>query len=286
MVYLDDHRSGNDVGVFLQDEYRALSNLTIVVGARYDGYECFGSTINPRLAFVWQAGLTTTFKLLYGRAFRVPNASELYLSDGGLSLKSNPDLEPETIDTYEWVGEQAISRNIRATASVFTYHIRDMITQTIDPADGLGVYENTDQIHVVGGEVALEGKWAGGWKSRASCAIENAEDKTTQEQLNNSPRVLGKANFLIPLLNEAAFAGLELQYTGDRKTLAGNEAEEHLLANLTLFSKKLFKSWELSASVYNLLDKRYGDPGGTEHIQDLIEQDGRTFRVKATKRFW
>ena len=285
VVYLDDHRSGNDIGVFLQDECRVLSNLAVIVGARYDGYELFGSTANPRLALVWQASPTTTFKLLYGRAFRAPNAFELYYSDGGLTSKSNPDLKSETIDTYEVVGQQAIGRNLRATVSAFTYDIRDMVTQVIDPADGLVVYENAEQVRAVGGEMALEGKWAGGWKSRVSCTIENAEDKTTHEQLNNSPHVLGKANLLIPLLNEAAFAGLELQYTGDRKTLAGNVAEEHLLANLTLFSEKLFKSWELSASVYNLLDELYDDPGSTVHVQDLIEQDGRTFRVKATRRF-
>ena len=285
MLYLDDRRQGNIYGVFLQDEYRVLSNLTAIAGARYDWYECFGSTVNPRLALVWEAGPTTIFKLLYGRAFRAPNAYELYFSDGGVSLKSNPDLMPETIDTYEVVGEQAIGKNLRATASAFTYRIRDMITQVTDPADDLGVYENIDQVRAVGGELALKGKWADGWQTRASCAIENAEDETTHTRLSNSPRVLGKANLVIPLLNEAVFVGLELQYTGDRKTLAGNEAEEHILANLTLFSDKLFRNWELSASIYNLFDTSYGDPGGTEHIQDLIEQDGRTFRVKATKRF-
>jgi iron complex outermembrane receptor protein len=202
-----------------------------------------------------------------------------------VSLKSNSELKPETIVTYEVVGEQAIGKNLRATASAFTYRIRDLITQVTDPEDDLGVYENMEQVRAVGGELALEGKWTGGWQTRASCTIENAEDETTHTQISNSPHVLGKANLLIPLLNEAAFAGLELQYTGDRKTLAGTEAEEHLLANLTLFSDKLFKDWELSASLYNLFDTSYGDPGGTEHIQDLIEQDGRTFRVKATRRF-
>jgi hypothetical protein len=29
----------------------------------------------------------------------------------------------------------------------------------------------------------------------------------------------------------------------------------------------------------------YGDPGSTEHRQDIIDQDGRTFRVKLTYAF-
>jgi iron complex outermembrane receptor protein len=42
---------------------------------------------------------------------------------------------------------------------------------------------------------------------------------------------------------------------------------------------------ELSASVYNLLDRRYSDPTGSELVQRLVEQDGRTFRVKLTYAF-
>lgn len=36
----------------------------------------------------------------------------------------------------------------------------------------------------------------------------------------------------------------------------------------------------LSASLYNLLDQKYGYPGSTGHTQNVIPQDGRTFRVK------
>ncbi|MBI5196615.1 MAG: hypothetical protein HZA10_09865 [Nitrospirae bacterium] len=31
--------------------------------------------------------------------------------------------------------------------------------------------------------------------------------------------------------------------------------------------------------------KKYGDPGAGEHTQDIIEQDGRSFRTKLTYRF-
>jgi iron complex outermembrane receptor protein len=41
----------------------------------------------------------------------------------------------------------------------------------------------------------------------------------------------------------------------------------------------------VSASVYNLFDKSYADPGGGEHVQDRIPQDGRSFRVKVTASF-
>ena len=57
------------------------------------------------------------------------------------------------------------------------------------------------------------------------------------------------------------------------------------LSTLTLFSQNLLKGLDLSASVYNLLDKNYSDPSTPFHVQNVIQQDGRTFRVKLTYRF-
>jgi hypothetical protein len=51
---------------------------------------------------------------------------------------------------------------------------------------------------------------------------------------------------------------------------------------LHFFSRKIFKGVELSASFYNLFNQHYGDPGGTEHVEDIIEQDGGSFRFKMT----
>jgi iron complex outermembrane receptor protein len=81
------------------------------------------------------------------------------------------------------------------------------------------------------------------------------------------------------------FAGLELQYQSTVKTLAGRRADEFVTVNLTLFSKDIVKGLELSASVYNLFDTRYGFPGTGGHLQDTIGQDGRSVRVKLTYRF-
>ena len=90
------------------------------------------------------------------------------------------------------------------------------------------------------------------------------------------------------------FAGVEFLYVSERTTtqltplgtsVVGANAPGYGLVNLTLFSQNLVKGLELSASIYNLLDKRYGDPSTPGHQQAIIEQDGRAFRVKLTYRF-
>lgn len=67
--------------------------------------------------------------------------------------------------------------------------------------------------------------------------------------------------------------------------MAGNLTVGYTVANFTLSGRKLLPWLEVSASVYNLFDKAYADPGGQEHVQDTIPQDGRTFRLKATASF-
>jgi iron complex outermembrane receptor protein len=57
------------------------------------------------------------------------------------------------------------------------------------------------------------------------------------------------------------------------------------VVNFTLLSRELIKNLEASVSIYNALDRRYGDPATRFHRQDVIEQDGRSFRVKLVYRF-
>ena len=81
------------------------------------------------------------------------------------------------------------------------------------------------------------------------------------------------------------FSGLEVQYGSRVGTLSGGHAPAYWIANLTLFSRNLLKNLEASASIYNVFDRHIFYPAAGEHLQDVIEQDGRTFRVKLTYHF-
>jgi iron complex outermembrane receptor protein len=54
---------------------------------------------------------------------------------------------------------------------------------------------------------------------------------------------------------------------------------------VTLLAHTLTKHLDVSASVYNILDKRYFNPGRPEDTQDVIQQDGRNFQIKLTGKF-
>jgi iron complex outermembrane receptor protein len=284
-VYLDDARHDVTWGVYFQDEFRVLQNLALVGGARYDAYDSFGGTTNPRLAAIYDLTQDTTFKLIYGTAFRAPSAYELYYQDGGQTQKPALHLDPETITTYEAVVEQQFSREWRGTATGFYYVMKDLIDQYQDPSDGLLVFRNLEQVEARGVELALEGRWEGGWRSRVSYTYADARDGTTRATLVDSPNHLAKLNVIVPVVRETLFAGLEVLYDSSSKTLSGADTDDFVLTNLTLTYVSHDKHVELSASVYNLFDTHYAYPAFEEHVQDVIEQDGRAFRVKLTYRF-
>ena len=278
--YLNDHRSSQIWAIYLQDQFSLVDDLIFNVGARYDYYDSFGGTFNPRLALIYNLP-KTTIKLIYAEAFRAPTAYEAYYGAGGLlGSDANLHLKPEGITMYELVVERYFGDHLRGAVSAYYYTLDDLIDQQINPNTGNLIYKNSEQVEAKGIELEIEGKWASGLEGRISYALQEADDQETGETLTNSPHHLVKFNLICPLIGEKLFAGLEARYTSGRRTLAGHTTDGFFVTNITLFNQYLLKGLEVSGSVYNVFDESYGDPGASEHRQDVIAQDGRTFWVK------
>jgi outer membrane receptor for ferrienterochelin and colicin len=284
-VYLDEKADDYTYAFFLQDEYKILDDLILNLGLRYDYFDTVGSTTNPRAALIYSPYTSTNLKLLYGTAFRAPNAYELYYHDGDITQKLSHDLESEDIETFEFIVEQELTDNIRAVASIYHNEIEDLIALTTDPTDDLLVFSNLGEAKATGGELQFEGRWDNGWAGSISYSYQYAENKSTGEQLVNSPLNMVKCNVMIPLLEDKLMAAFEAQYESGRKTLDDDKTDDIFLTNLTLLSRNVIKGVTLSASIYNLFDQDYAYPGSEEHYQDSIEQDGRTFRIKLDYAF-
>ena len=282
-TYLDINPSADTVGGYVQDEVSILPRLILNAGIRYDYFDSFGETVNPRTALMYTPWTNGVFKFLYGQAYRAPNAYERFTQ--GSYYKTNPDLGPETIRSYELVYEQILNTSLRFNTSLFFNDAKDQITFGEDPADGLFSFANTDQVHSRGAEAEVEWRGHNGVRGNVSYTYAETEDRATGETLSNSPRHVGKLHYSVPLWTEKLMAGLELLGMSERKTVQGNESAGYWTANLTLLSREVVKGLELSASIYNLFDREYADPVSDDFTQDTIEQDGRTFRVKAMYKF-
>jgi outer membrane receptor for ferrienterochelin and colicins len=283
-VNLDDRRTTWNTGVYLQDEYQVFDSLALNVGVRYDHFDTFGDTVNPRVALIYSPFSHTTLKFLFGTAFRPPNGYELYYGDGA-TQKANTDLKEERSTNYELILEQSLGRHFRGTVSGYYTRVKDLIVLTTDPADEMMLFRNIGKVESKGVELLLDGKWDNGIRGRISYAFQDARDVAADEWLVNSARHLAKLHLLFPLVREKVFFGVEEQYTSRKKTGSGGRTGDFFVTNLTLSTRNLLHDFELSASVYNLFNTGYHVPASEEHVQESIRQDGRSFRVKATWRF-
>ncbi len=276
--------SSESQGVYLQHEVELRSDLILNTGLRYDHFSEFGGKLSPRLALIYRPSLKSALKLLYGNAYRAPNAYESYLESPGFT-KANLALDPETIRTSEIVYENYLTGNHLLSVSAYHYDIAALISQEFDPLDGEFVFRNGNRVHTSGAEIELEGRYARGLSLRGSLAWQRATYRESHDEINNSPRRMAKLNAVIPFFGERISAGVEAQYMSSLKTIAGTRTSGATVVNVTLFSAALAKDFTFSASIYNVFAQEYAYPGSTGHIQNLIPQDGRTFRVKVGYKF-
>jgi outer membrane receptor protein involved in Fe transport len=287
VLYFDDQRRSRIWAAYVQDEIMLSPSLLMNAGLRYDHTSTFGGTTNPRLAAIWRAGDASTFKLIYGRAFRAPSVYELYYEAPASTppIVANPGLRPEKIDTYEAVYEHSFDPQVRASISAYSYRIQDLIVQSTDPL-GVSTHENLDEVEGKGIEIEVEKRWNSGLQGRFSYALQQAVNVKTDVTLPNSPEHLAKVTLSLPLIKDRVLFGVEELYTGKRKMMTDAYLPSVATTNVTFLLRNASRSLELSASVYNLFDAKYADPVPLDFVPLYsVQQDGRTFRMKLTYAF-
>ena len=133
-----DHRQ-NLEAVYVQNEYRPLSEISLLAGARVDNHPIVGVNISPRgSVIVSTPSAHHTLRFSVGKAFRNPSFTDSYfqlqtpinLGPGGpttLQLEGSTDLESEKIITYE-IGYMFFpTYRLRTEIDLFSYRFTDYI---------------------------------------------------------------------------------------------------------------------------------------------------------------
>ncbi len=271
--------------LYVQDEFGITSRLTLNAGVRYDHYSTFGGTTNPRAALIYRAAEKTTLKLLYGNAFSAPDVYETS-PDFGIFYDDNLKLQPEHIQSLEARVEQGLGQYFQLSSGVYRNRISDLITLALNPIDQNFQYQNAGSAQATGMDVELSGRATNGLQGKASFDYVHAyDDGAGHPALDNSPGPMAKLNVIVPLVDQWLFAGVEGQFLGRRLTLLPGSVGSYQVFNLTLLGHTVGKHLDVAGSVFNVLDKKYFDPGRPEDPENAIQQDGRSLRIKITGRF-
>ena len=145
-------------------------------------------------------------------------------------------------------------------------------------------FQNVGQVDGHGLELRLDREWTDGYRLGVGYTLQRS-DSDFVDDLPNSPEHIVQLNGIAPLLGDRLSLGTELNWMSRRVTLQDNHADDRLLVNFTFIAKTPLQGFEVDFGVKNALDEDYGDPGGVEHLQDTIQQNGRTYWLGGRYQF-
>jgi len=257
------------VSPFLQFDWNLGHDFWLSTGARYDVYSTGEKRLTPRSGLIWNATQSTTFKLLYGQAFRVPNVAERLAGEGALG--PNPDLKPETNESWEFVANHKFNSTWQADAHLYHTKSSDLITDNA---------VNEQQITTHGVEAGFTAYLPSNIQLRGSGTYQESLD-ANGNTIVDAPRTLFKLNASAPIYEKWLRASLEVQYVGNRIDNTGASMGDYLTENFTLRALHVWGRWNLSLSVYNLSGTHWADSTNTGQIQSAP----RCFITRATLEF-
>ena len=305
---------------FAQDVWNPIPAVGITAGVRYDHYNDFGDTVNPRAGLVWRLPKRVHVKALYGRAFRAPTLTELFVDLTSFNVVGNPSLKPSTTNTFELaLGYR--DRNTRMGATYFTNSTRDFI---VGPVGLRSVSEfvnqfparffNSPGFTVRGVELELKRTFGFDHTVFANYTYQQAKDRLPDLAL---VRFLGgfgaTAGLRLPsyLATLGFTAGMGRHVSVTPTVLLRGEAprcgevahtvclaNEGFLApaprkpvaaygvvNLNVLVKDLFDRIEVAGTIGNLFDKQYFDPSPFLGVPGDYPKPGRNGLLKVTYKF-
>lgn len=278
------------LSAYVQDEYQIAAPISLLLGVRHDSYQITGGATSPRLAIIGRPTAMTTLKVLYGSSFRAPSLTETSIR--GIGYKTDASLKPERAYTFEVVAQQRLAPRLLGSASFFVYDVDGLIDLTVDPADSLLVYRNTDDATATGFELELEGRLGSRGTGYVSYTFENARAEPVDTRLSNSPVHMVKGGGGIEIAHWLG-AAIQTRYESGRETVYGTTTKPSVVTDLHLqFPARIpertarsIDRLQLSLRLNNLFDAAWATPGGVEHLQPAIPQDGRTVSAELRYRF-
>jgi len=245
---------------FAQDVYAFAPNWEFTAGLRYDHYSDFSSTLNPRLALVWQPFSNLTTKLLYGQAFRSPSFIELYSKNNLVVFMGNPKLEPESIHTTELGADYYLNDRTNFSLNLYRYRWRNAIQFKSNNGAGVVQVQNTGTQTGQGFE--LEGRWqvSKTLKLTGNYSQQHSRDAEDRKSVYAPSReIYLRTDWLFM---PHWFLNTQINWVADRQRTANDPRDNlknYALVDMTLrYQAK--QRWSVGLGIHNLFDTAAREP--------------------------
>lgn len=256
---------------FLQDQWQIAGNVTLVGGIRYDHYNDFGESVNPKLSLSWNPG-GYYLRGGYGTAFRAPAFTSMYSyfeRSSGRSISiiyGNPDLEAEESETYEAaIGYRG--KRLRLEGAYHYNKLKNLVDAELTgvSADPSGArianyeYVNVSKAEISGVELILSADISGNWQFSASHEYLDKKDDDTDERLTGYARNTTKTGTSFKMDSfsvHAYYRWIRDFYNSDPNLPRGSDPVDSDFSMMDIkVEYHLFTHHTLSLGVDNLFDE-------------------------------
>jgi iron complex outermembrane receptor protein len=162
-------RQGNAFSPYFQEIWKISSIWQIHAGLRYDTYILVGDSaetqLSPKVGASYNFLPSSILHFSVGRGFRVPSLAERFTefeSKNGISLKSNPYLQPERSTLFDAGIRQRVGENLSAEVTAFWNRYDDLIELDQRLVTVLR-FLNYPRVRIRGIETEIKGRW---WANR------------------------------------------------------------------------------------------------------------------------
>jgi len=256
---LDSGKDTESSAIYTSYKY-PFDNIDLILGARYDDYDEFGSLFSPSIGTVYHFGSgRTLLRANISRAFNAPPLIFKYISQPGLA--ANPDIRSERAWVYEIGAESQITPKTLAKLTFYRSDVSDAI-EIVQLESGEFMQKNFARHLREGGEFELDVRVNKLVSLFTGAAYNSIEDRETGETIEGGAR---------PRL--AYDTGLRLDYKRIDFTLKGhyvwwnepdssNANDKKFIWDARVSSKfrdlpGSFGEYSWFISIYNLLDSSY-----------------------------
>jgi outer membrane cobalamin receptor len=276
MSAIDEHSSV--FGLFGQDEATLTDWLTLTLGLRNDHNSDYGDEWSPRAGLAAALDKQTEVFGSVNRAHRAPALSDRFVRTeyNGYLFEGNPDLQPETLTSYELGVRRRLGADVETELVGFYTDMRDSFDFILEP-EGVFLVQNVTQSRLQGAEATVRWAMTPWLRSYARYALTDGE----YEEFAGDPTVNGNELAYLAAdkvgvgveatLSKRGTHGLHGRYVGDRYGDAQNTDLNELDEYVTLDWRSrvpVGKQVTLTLNVDNILDESYEDFPG-------VEQPGR-----------
>jgi iron complex outermembrane receptor protein len=226
---------------------------------------------------VWKARKDTSYKLIYGRAFRNPSTFERY-------YEPNPLLEAEKMNSFEVAREQRIFNRVDLVASVFHYRINGLVEGVLIDSNTLQ-YRNVAGSRATGFELEASGHPTNWLETSASVSFQRTKYTNSNADIPNSPVRLAQFRASVPLVRSRLIVSGATRYLSARLSPYGYYLDPVVLADVTATTSRLHRNFDLQFGVRNIANRRYVHPLSAEHLIEVLPGAGRSAFLKLIWRY-